>query len=101
MISVASGAIALLAHVVYTSHAAVYTASPGSLASCVAKLANPGDECRLAAGTYPPPTNDGQPGVTVAAKHGTASAPMIIGAAPGVAPSDVILDGTPVKKVCR
>ena len=58
----------------------------GTIASCVAKLSGPGDECRLTSGTY---TAD----ETVVVPHlkGTAARPIVIAAAHG---QHVRIDGT-------
>lgn len=67
------------------------SSQPG-LQACLDALDRPGDECRLRRGRYRAPSA-AQP-FTLRGKHGTAGVPMVIAPAEGVAPGDVIFDGT-------
>lgn len=70
----------------------VFFASPGSLQACLDALQRPGDECRLRPGRYRAPSAS-KP-FTLRGKHGSASAPIVVAPAAGVAPGEVVFDGT-------
>ena len=80
--------VVMMTFTLHLAYGRIFTASPNgnSLAACVAALSKPGDECRLASGTY-----HAEPAVAVPPLVGTAESPIVIGAAPG---ATVLIDGT-------
>ena len=63
-----------------------------SLQACLDSLTRPGDECRLHPGRYHAPSA-AQP-FTMRGRHGSADAPMVVGALAGTEPGEIIFDGT-------
>jgi hypothetical protein len=68
---------------------ATFAAPLASIQACVDKLKAPGEQCLLKAGVYG--SGSALATVSVAGKHGTAAAPIVIG---GAGDGAVVLDGT-------